>query len=640
MTASAEIREIIERNPYISTRNRYIRDKEHDSFVIDTKLKRWYWNSIGVSGNLEDTLNASKKTRRRWEALREKQERLDREAEQKARELIKSLPSKAAYYHSKVDQGRDYWHSQGLTDETIDRFQLGYSGRSEAIRGYATYTIPYRDNGEIVSLRHRLKGKSKDKYRPQFAGLGNRVFNGDRLNRTDSSMPDNQVVIVEGEVKAIVLDQHGFRVLAIPGANPGQDCLNELVEKLAGFDTVIIALDQGQEQNARKTIAPLFNGKRVIVADLTGKPDDLIVKDGWSPARLYEFMLEGDDVIPPKAKEKLDRKARIVAEAEALLLPVFSNASEADILNAHWLGFPRIETKDDYQDIIDTRKYQTVAKEWQEYVEAYHPELDAQVEYDRKRTENDIERMANCGRVIFSKMVMGKIIERHAPCGLCDRCKEMDRRNLRDAIIERGADLTILTTDDDKEKAKIVRQCSRAKVLYKIYPITTDDQVEYEIIINKYMPEMGEVLEPLLLTDDRLNRWLTGAKDRNSSGKLLPTKDDLRKRWTEKLPHEADDSAADDDCVDIITRNIIPKDKKAKMYTPSIVDIKVVSLETLQAALDLQHTQDMKRLVNQGKVIFGVSLKKGRYTKSDLPSIIREFNDYQDELRELKRQNE
>ena len=54
---------------------------------------------------------------------------------------------------------------------------------------YASFTIPYLENGRVVSIRHRLKGKESDKYRPEFAGLGNRVFNGDRLTRDDSFMP-------------------------------------------------------------------------------------------------------------------------------------------------------------------------------------------------------------------------------------------------------------------------------------------------------------------------------------------------------------------------------------------------------------------------------------------------------------------
>jgi len=242
----------------------------------------------------------------------------DRIKKQRLATKIKSLPGKVKYYHSKVaGEGREYWYSQGLTAETVARYRLGYSGRGEAIRGYATCTIPIIVNGQVVSIKHRLIGKKSDKYRPQFSGLGNRVFNADRLSRDDSFMPADWVMIVEGEIKCMLLDGLGFRVVAIPGASPGHACLTELIELLAGFDDIIIALDPGQEKNSREKIAPLFSTKRVIVCDLPGKPDDLLVKEGWTPEQLYEFVLAGEDVtLPIKPSGKTPAPYQLSPEME------------------------------------------------------------------------------------------------------------------------------------------------------------------------------------------------------------------------------------------------------------------------------------------------------------------------------------
>jgi len=562
---------------------------------------------------------------------------------QKVAERMKSLPGKAAYYHSKLGiEGREYWHGQGLTNETVARYELGHSSQGEAIRGYATCTIPIVVNGQIVNIKHRLKGKRSDKYRPQFAGLGNRVFNSDRLSRDDSFMPPNQVMLVEGELKAILLDQAGYRVIALPGAKPGHDCLTELVELLAaaGITEILIALDEGQELNSRENIAPLFPTKRVIVCDLPNKPDDLIVIDGWTPEKLYEFVLKGEDVTLPMVKIRLDRQEEIQAQTEVLETPVFSTMSEADIVDAHWIGFPIIETKEDYlKIIIPRRKIFSKAKDWQEEIETYFPELDSEVEYQRKLTENKITKKSNCGRVIFSKVVNGKVITRHAPCGECKRCEKMDRENLLEAIRELGETCTILTRGDQKEKNKVTRQCRKHKVLYKVFPVVTDSGFEYEIIIANDMPTLGKILEMSLLTDDHLDKWVAGAKGKKSSGQLLPSKRKLRKLHTERLPYEADDNVPDKDCEVIETFNIIPKDNRAKPLSPSIVD-NVNSLAELKEALKEQHNLDMKKITNQGNVIYGVSSTLGRYTKSDIPLIIKDFNSHMDRLREAKQQKE
>ncbi len=101
----------------------------------------------------------------------------------------------------------------------------------------------------------------------------------------------------------------------------------------------------------------------------------------------------------------------------------------------------------------------------------------------------------------------------------------------------------------------------------------------------------------------------------------------------------ADDDVPDKDCVIITTKNIIPKDNRAKMPEPSVVD-NVNSLKQLQEALNEQHDQDLKLLRNQGIVVYGVSLTLARYSINDIPEIIQAFNANMARLREAKQQQE
>ena len=179
----------------------------------------------------------------------------------------------AAYYHHLMTD-RSYWYSQGLTDETIDRYQLGWCPRCPTYQQSPSHTIPITFRGRLLNIRHRLARPPSpgDKYRPEMPGLGAMIFNGDLFDQHDQHPV---IMIVEGEVKAMVLTQNGFPAVGIPGASTFKPQWKRWFEP---FAEVIICLDPGAERQAQRVAAII--GGNVKIMSLPVKPDDFFVVYG------------------------------------------------------------------------------------------------------------------------------------------------------------------------------------------------------------------------------------------------------------------------------------------------------------------------------------------------------------------------
>ena len=153
------------------------------------------------------------------------------------RKLYASLAE--SYHNSLFKEATDYLKSRGLTEETIDKFKLGFCGTDfheeysnnvaeDSGVIYQDYpilsnriVIPYMYNDTVVDLRGRTLN-SVFQYKPNtptYVSLsGNReargatyLFNHDIIDK------ENRIIITEGEFKAIVAIQYGFPVVATPG---------------------------------------------------------------------------------------------------------------------------------------------------------------------------------------------------------------------------------------------------------------------------------------------------------------------------------------------------------------------------------------------------------------------------------------
>lgn len=120
----------------------------------------------------------------------------------------------------------DYFHARGLSDTTIDRFQLGFDPkRNSVIIPYSKYC---KDRGYI----QRVLWDSGIKYIKH----GNELFNTMALFDTDS----RYIFITEGQIDAMSFEEIGYHALGLGGVNEtGRLC--EVVK--ATDKCLILALD-------------------------------------------------------------------------------------------------------------------------------------------------------------------------------------------------------------------------------------------------------------------------------------------------------------------------------------------------------------------------------------------------------------
>lgn len=196
-----------------SNGSRFARTLEHSSLVIDRKRDRFYWNSKRIFGDAMEYL-------RRVRGLSKL------EAEMCIREhglpisfldtavIEKDEPEKLP--HTKVDTSlvevffnagknhRDYWYNmRGYTDDTINKFKLGYTGE--------WYTIPIFHKERFVNFQVRKENPKIIKH--WYKGVGPHPFNFSVLNFS------SWVVVTEGPPDAIMLRQNNIPAISQTGGS-------------------------------------------------------------------------------------------------------------------------------------------------------------------------------------------------------------------------------------------------------------------------------------------------------------------------------------------------------------------------------------------------------------------------------------
>ena len=186
------------------------------------------------------------------------------------------------YHEAMTAEQRAYWYREGIYDDAIGKYKLGYCPRCPTDKlGRASYTIPVFRHKQLENIRHRLvEAPNGDKYRPHRPGLGNQLFNADVLD-----VPRKRVVLCEGEKKAIVLDQSGYPAVGILGKRSFQ---REWLAWFGSAGEVLVALDPDAMQSAYK-LAGLF-GNKARVMNVPVKIDDAIVKYGATVAVIEEWI--------------------------------------------------------------------------------------------------------------------------------------------------------------------------------------------------------------------------------------------------------------------------------------------------------------------------------------------------------------
>ncbi len=149
-------------------------------------------------------------------------------------------------------EARDYLHERGITDESIDNFQLGFGH----VNGTTWITIPvYDDSGQIhyIKLRHFPEDAPCIYDSPVVGKYSNFPAGCETILFNEGSIDDAEdILIVEGELDAIIASQHDLPpAVAVPAADVFKP---EWAEKIKHAKTICVWLDsddvgqRGQEE--------------------------------------------------------------------------------------------------------------------------------------------------------------------------------------------------------------------------------------------------------------------------------------------------------------------------------------------------------------------------------------------------------
>lgn len=228
----------------------------------------------------------------------DKLERIQRARECEAQEQkmlehrISKFREQDAYRHGWHDAmnyaAREWWHGQGITDESIDWYGLGAckypitNGVTGERRELNAYTIPIYDplTWAVVNMQYRLENPPEGfgKYR-QEAGLPARSFYAKQATEGD-------VLIVEGTKKAIVVAQlldHSIQVVGLPGISPAP----HLIDELKLFKRKWFLPDPDVKDAPLQRFVDRLPNLRVV--RLPVKPDDAVVQYHFSRDSLRAY---------------------------------------------------------------------------------------------------------------------------------------------------------------------------------------------------------------------------------------------------------------------------------------------------------------------------------------------------------------
>lgn len=192
-------------------------------------------------------------------------------------------------YHKTLSPGdREWWYSQGINDYSVDEYGLGVCYACPTDREHRpSYTIPVFDSkwAQLLNIRHRIQhANGGDKYRPHMSGLGLHLFNSRWVHQ------HGDILLVEGEKKAIVVSQEVLPAMGIAGKNGFN------FSWLKHFDKVrrlYIALDPDAFEHGRslgREIKKRAGRIDVRVCNFPVKPDDLFTPLGGTRKQFMRFL--------------------------------------------------------------------------------------------------------------------------------------------------------------------------------------------------------------------------------------------------------------------------------------------------------------------------------------------------------------
>ena len=203
------LKNLIEEDFGIIGNNKWFRAEQHDSLVYNAEKDIFYWNKHGIAGDAFVYL-----TQIRGMSPHDAKEYIKLNGEigtfivqvKDGQETYK-YPGLVSSFHQALKYvDKSFFYARTITDETMDRFQLGYW------KGF--YTIPIFQDGLFVQMILR-KDYPKKLIRKYYAAGETYLYNSDTLKYTKT------VYITESPISAIILEQNGLPSVSHDGGAQG-----------------------------------------------------------------------------------------------------------------------------------------------------------------------------------------------------------------------------------------------------------------------------------------------------------------------------------------------------------------------------------------------------------------------------------
>ena len=210
-------------------------------------------------------------------------------------ENIEKIRNEIGEYYAALpgSEGESYFHGRGFTDETIDRFNLGYDKKRRCV------VIPYNRKGTYYVRRYigdPPEGRGKYDVLPTSTAGSEPLFNHGAL------WSDGPVYVCEGPIDAISIVQAGGAAVATCGAG-GPERLMSYIKDRPPKSPIVICMDNddagrkmADQISTKLTAAGIYfvDGSQAILGDAKDANEALTQDEDKLRAAIKSF---SDDVM-------------------------------------------------------------------------------------------------------------------------------------------------------------------------------------------------------------------------------------------------------------------------------------------------------------------------------------------------------
>ncbi|MEG2625926.1 MAG: phage/plasmid primase, P4 family [Christensenella sp.] len=250
---------------------------------------------------------------------------------------------------------RDYLHSRKITDETIKRLKIGYTGpgikyhsekHNSDITGFAQHrlAIPYYKNGYVANWVARA---TEDNQAPKYLKPEiNQYYDSSAiwgLHTIDRK--GDTIVVAEGAFDALSFDQEDYPVIATMGGFFSHEQISTVRDICRKFNSVFLCFDNDVSGNkfTLKLSQCLFSNRiKFVVGQLPSKYKDVsdYYTDGGNLDELVTNAVDGLIALATMLTDESDFKKFILQTSRYVDKPTLSKlfAAVADNFSAAWLA--------------------------------------------------------------------------------------------------------------------------------------------------------------------------------------------------------------------------------------------------------------------------------------------------------------